>query len=170
MPDRTFEAAQGANHSTYWISFELLWRDHFRWLHHKHGSRLYRRTGLSDVPLPACTHSADNFDRWRKAKTGQDFIDAGMRELNATGYVSNRLRQNLASYLIHDLGCDWRAGAAWFEAQFIDYDVYSNQGNWLYLSGKGTDPRGFRRFNPEKQANDYDADGRYRDMWGSEKP
>jgi deoxyribodipyrimidine photo-lyase len=167
---QSFEAAQGANHSTYWIGFELLWRDHFRWLHHKHGRRLYLRAGLSDAPLPASTHSTGQFDRWRQAQTGQDFIDAGMRELNATGYVSNRLRQNLASYLIHDLGCDWRAGAAWFEAQLIDYDVYSNQGNWLYLSGKGTDPRGFRRFNPEKQANDYDADGRYRAMWGSEKP
>jgi deoxyribodipyrimidine photo-lyase len=167
---QSFAFAQGANDSTYWIGFELLWRDHFRWLHHKHGRRLYRRTGLSDVPLPACTHRADNFDRWRQAKTGQDFIDAGMRELNATGYVSNRLRQNLASYLIHDLGCDWRAGAAWFEAQLIDYDVYTNQGNWLYLSGKGTDPRGSRRFNPEKQANDYDADGRYRAMWRAKKP
>jgi deoxyribodipyrimidine photo-lyase len=93
-----------------------------------------------------------------------------MSELNATGYVSNRLRQNLASYLIHDLGCDWRAGAAWFEAQLIDYDVYSNQGNWLYLSGRGTDPRGSRRFNPEKQAKDYDADARYRTLWEAEKP
>jgi deoxyribodipyrimidine photo-lyase len=63
-----------------------------------------------------------------------------MRELAATGYLSNRLRQLVASYLIHDLGCDWRAGAAWFEAQLIDYDVCSNQGNWLYIAGRGTDP------------------------------
>jgi hypothetical protein len=63
-----------------------------------------------------------------------------MRELAATGFMSNRLRQLVASYLINDLGGDWRAGAAWFEAQLIDYDVYSNQGNWLYIAGRGTDP------------------------------
>jgi deoxyribodipyrimidine photo-lyase len=85
--------------------------------------------------------------------------------LAATGYLSNRMRQNVASYLIHDLGCDWRAGAAWFEARLLDYDVYSNQGNWLYLSGGGTDPRGSRRFNPEKQARDHDPHGTYRQLW-----
>ena len=162
---KAFEAEHGENDSTYWIGFELLWRDHFRWLHHKHGHRLYRRAGLAQEPIPDSKHTARKFDRWCQAQTGQDFIDAGMRELYATGYVSNRLRQNLASYLIHDLGCDWRAGAAWFEAQLIDYDVYSNQGNWLYLSGRGTDPRGSRRFNPEKQAKDYDEEGHYRQMW-----
>ena len=88
-----------------------------------------------------------------------------MRELTTTSYLSNRMRQNLASYLIHDLGCDWRAGAAWFETHLIDFDVYSNQGNWLYLSGCGTDPRSGRRFNPDKQANDYDPDGSYRALW-----
>jgi len=162
---RAFEVEHGATDSTYWIGFELLWRDHFRWLHHKHGRRLYRRAGLAQEPIAANPHTAHNFNRWCQAQTGQAFIDAGLRELQATGYVSNRLRQNLASYLIHDLHCDWRAGAAWFEAQLIDYDVYSNQGNWLYLSGRGTDPRGCRRFNPDKQAKDYDGEGRYREMW-----
>ena len=88
-----------------------------------------------------------------------------MRELAATGFMSNRLRQLAASYLIHDLGCDWRAGAAWFEAQLIDYDVYSNQGNWLYIAGRGTDPRGGRRFDPAKQAREHDPDGSFREMW-----
>lgn len=88
-----------------------------------------------------------------------------MRELASTGYLSNRMRQNVASYLIHELQGDWRAGAAWFESQLLDHDVYSNQGNWLYLSGRGTDPRGGRRFNPDKQAGDYDADGAYRRCW-----
>jgi deoxyribodipyrimidine photo-lyase len=75
------------------------------------------------------------------------------------------MRQVVASYLIHDLACDWRAGAAWFEACLIDYDVCSNQGNWLYLAGRGADPRGGRRFNPDKQAADYDPDGAYRRLW-----
>lgn len=163
----SFEATHGASDSTYWIGFELLWRDHFRWLHHKYGARMYWRSGLSDAPMLASKHHAKRFDSWRQGQTGHAFIDAGMRELNATGYSSNRLRQNLASYLVHDLGGDWRAGAAWFEAQLIDFDVYNNQGNWLYLSGRGTDPRGSRRFNPDKQAHDYDADGRFRALWAA---
>jgi len=162
---QAFEAQQGATDSTYWIGFELLWRDHFRWLHLKYGERLYRLRGLSDAALQTRTHNARGFERWRTAQTGHALIDAGMRELNATGYSSNRLRQNLASFLIHDLRCDWRAGAAWFESQLIDFDIYNNQGSWLYLSGRGTDPRGSRRFNPDKQANDYDADGTYRKLW-----
>lgn len=162
---QTFEAQQGATESTYWIGFELLWRDHFRWLHLKYGERMYWQRGLSDAPLQQGAHNARGFERWRTGQTGHALIDAGMRELNATGYSSNRLRQNLASYLIHDLRCDWRAGAAWFESQLIDFDVYNNQGNWLYLSGRGTDPRGSRRFNPDKQVLDYDADGTYRKLW-----
>ena len=76
------------------------------------------------------------------------------------------MRQMVASYLIYDLGGDWRAGAAWFESQLIDYDVYSNQGNWLYIAGRGTDPRGGRRFNPQMQAQQHDPDGVYRRFWG----
>lgn len=97
--------------------------------------------------------------------TGESFIDAGMRELACTGYLSNRLRQNVASYLIHDLSGDWRAGAAWFEYQLVDFDIYSNQGNWLYVSGRGTDPRVGRRFDPDRQARQYDVDGAYRRLW-----
>lgn len=165
---QAFEQTHGANESTYWIGFELLWRDHFRWLHHKHGVRLYRAQGLTKAAPPA--HDEQAFGRWCRGETGQPFIDAGMRELARTGYLSNRMRQIVASYLIHDLQCDWRAGAAWFEAMLIDYDVYSNQGNWLYLSGRGTDPRGARRFNPDKQARDHDPLGRYQSMWAREHP
>ena len=160
---QAFEAEHGANDSTYWLWFELLWRDYFRWLHHKYGVQLYHARGLSSHPTPA--HNARAFDCWCHAQTGHPFIDAGLNELTQSGYVSNRIRQNMASFLIHDLACDWRAGAAWFEANLIDYDVYSNQGNWLYLSSRGTDPRGSRRFNPDKQAHDYDKNGAYRTLW-----
>lgn len=157
------EERLGANDSTYWLWFELLWREHFRFLHRKYGKKLYRGRGLQDSPAPA--HNARGFARWCEGRTGQPFIDAGMRELAATGYLSNRMRQNAASYLIHDLSGDWRAGAAWFESQLLDYDVYSNQGNWLYLAGRGTDPRGTRRFDPVKQARDYDLHGHYQALW-----
>lgn len=163
---KEFEAAHGANDSTYWIWFELLWRDYFRLLHLKYGPQLYRAQGLTSLPQPS--HDARGFDAWCQAKTGESLVDAGMAELSITGYVSNRLRQVVASYLVHDMGCDWRAGAAWFEAQLIDYDVYCNQGNWLYIAGRGTDPRNGRRFNIQKQAHEHDPDGAYRRLWSAQ--
>jgi len=161
-----FESEQGANEGSYWLWFELLWRDYFRILHLKYGKQLYCASGLNQSEKPI--HNARGFEHWRSGTTGESIVDAGMRELKATGYLSNRLRQVVASYLIYDLHSDWRAGAAWFEAQLLDYDVYSNQGNWLYIAGRGTDPRGGRRFNPQKQAQDHDANGSYRALWLSD--
>ena len=88
-----------------------------------------------------------------------------MRELNATGFMSNRGRQNVASYLVHDLGQDWRAGAAYFEHQLLDYDPCSNYGNWNYVAGVGNDPRAGRKFNVAGQAERYDAQGEYTQLW-----
>jgi deoxyribodipyrimidine photo-lyase len=160
---KQFESEQGANEGSYWLWFELLWRDYFRVLHLKYGKQLYYASGLNQSEKPK--HNARGFEHWCSGRTGESLVDAGMRELKATGYLSNRLRQVVASYLIYDLHSDWRAGAAWFEAQLLDYDVYSNQGNWLYIAGRGTDPRGGRRFNPQKQAQDHDASGSYRAFW-----
>lgn len=162
---QAFEHAHGANEGSYWLGFELLWRDYFRFLHLRHGAALYRARGLGDAPLAA--HNAQGFAQWCEGRTGEPLVDAAMRELAATGYLSNRLRQVAASYLVHALGGDWRAGAAWFESQLVDYDVYSNQGNWLYIAGRGTDPRGGRRFNAQKQAQEHDPDGLYRRLWGT---
>ncbi len=172
---RQFEAERGANDGTHWLWFELLWRDHFRWMAAKHGAALYRARGLGSLPVPTIpntqnahnTHNAQGFNRWCAGHTGQPLVDAGMRELAATGWLSNRMRQIVASYLIHDLGGDWRAGAAWFEHQLIDFDPCSNQGNWAYIAGRGTDPRGGRRFNTDKQAQDHDPHGHYSRLWGS---
>lgn len=160
---KQFELEQGANEGSYWLWFELLWRDYFRMLHLKYGKQLYCASGLNQSEKPI--HNARSFAHWCSGTTGESIVDAGMRELKATGYLSNRLRQVVASYLIYDLHSDWRAGAAWFESQLLDYDVYSNQGNWLYIAGRGTDPRGGRRFNPQKQAQDHDADRSYRALW-----
>lgn len=162
---RAYEAVHGATDGSYWLWFELLWRDYFRFLHLQYGRQLYRARGLAQQPPAA--HNARGFARWCAGTTGQPLVDAAMRELSITGYMSNRLRQVVASYLIYDLGGDWRAGAAWFESQLVDYDVYSNQGNWLYIAGRGTDPRGGRRFNVEKQSADHDANGDYRRMWAA---
>jgi deoxyribodipyrimidine photo-lyase len=164
---KRFEAMRGANDSTYWIWFELLWRDYFRFLHLQNGQKLYRKQGLGSVELAKVSNNKQGFKRWCEGQTGEPLVDAGMRELAATGWLSNRMRQMAASYLIYDLDGDWRAGAAWFESQLIDYDVYSNQGNWLYIAGRGTDPRGGRRFSPQMQAQQHDPDGVYRRFWNS---
>jgi len=171
---RRYEAQHGANESTYWIWFELLWRDYFRFLHLKYGRALYTRHGLRKSDdgrildeLASLTTSGARtaFARWTEGNTRNSLVNAGMNELRATGWISNRMRQIVASYLIYDFKLDWRAGAAWFESQLLDYDVYSNQGNWLYIAGLGTDPRGGRRMNLDKQALEHDPEGNYRKYW-----
>ncbi len=158
------EAERGANDSTYWLFFELLWRDYFKFLSRKEKRNIFLEKGLSTGPFSSRPLDEQRFQKWREGTTGDAFIDANMRELNATGFMSNRGRQNVASYLIHDLKQPWVAGARYFESQLIDYDPDVNWGNWLYLSGQGTDPRS-RVFNIEKQANQYDPDGLYRKKW-----
>jgi deoxyribodipyrimidine photo-lyase len=162
-----YERQYGANDGTYWLWFELLWRDYFRFIHFKYGQKLYRASGLTGVPIKPSY--APSFEQWRTGSTGASLVDAGMRELYQSGYLSNRMRQIVASYWIYDMQGDWRAGAAWFESQLIDYDVYSNQGNWLYIAGRGTDPRGGRPFNVVKQAQDHDPQEIYRKLWLSSK-
>jgi deoxyribodipyrimidine photo-lyase len=161
-----YENKYGGNDGSYWLWFELLWRDYFRFLHFKYGRRLYQSTGLGEKK--SNQFDEVKFNQWISGTTGESFVNAGMRELQKTGFLSNRMRQIVASYWIYDMKGDWRAGAAWFESQLIDYDVYSNQGNWLYIAGKGTDPRGGRPFNVAKQAKDHDPNGVYQRMWLNE--
>jgi len=153
-----------ANESTYWIFFELLWRDFFRFIFIKYGDKFFYKSGLGLNPIKI-NHNAKNLEAWIKGKTSNSFINAGMIELYKTGFLSNRMRQIVASYLVNELSCDWRSGASWFESQLIDYDVYSNYGNWAYIAGCGTDPRGGRYFNIEKQRKIYDPDGIYQQIW-----
>ena len=153
------------NESTYWLFFELLWREYFHWVMRKYDQKLFLKNGIKNVePI---SRKMDNvyFEKWKNGQTGNDFVDANMNELNATGYMSNRGRQNVASYLCNDMKLDWRYGAAYFEEQLIDYDVCSNWGNWAYIAGVGNDPRGHRFFNIEKQAHDYDKEHKYRELW-----
>ena len=152
------------NESTYWIFFELLWRDYFRFIMIKYGEKLFYKRGLN-LSKQNMKHDDTNFELWTSGKTKNKFINAGMNELRLTGFLSNRMRQIVASYLVNELGCDWRAGASWFESKLIDYDVYSNQGNWAYIAGCGTDPRGGRFFNVEKQQKTYDRNSTYQLLW-----
>ncbi|MGI9215500.1 MAG: FAD-binding domain-containing protein, partial [Hydrogenophaga sp.] len=161
---KAFEAERGTSDGSYWLWFELLWREHFRWMLRRPGAALFRPQGLLPS-APRAAHEAEAFARWCEGRTGLDLVDAAMRELRHTGYLSNRLRQIVASALIHEGQSDWRAGAAWFEHCLIDFDVHSNQGNWAYIAGVGTDPRGGRRFNLDKQVRDHDPEGVYRRGW-----
>jgi deoxyribodipyrimidine photo-lyase len=154
----------GGSPDVEWIRVELLWREYFQWVAYTAGAKLFQKRGFRDVPHKN-GFNAKAFQRWVDGTTGDDFVDAGMRELANTGFSSNRARQNMASYLIHDLGLDWRYGAAYFESQLLDYDPASNWANWAYIAGVGNDPRPVRRFNTAKQASDYDADGAFRAHW-----
>ncbi|GGJ94104.1 deoxyribodipyrimidine photo-lyase [Pilimelia anulata] len=107
-----------------------------------------------------------DFDRWVAGETGVPLVDAGMRQLAAEGWMHNRARLVTASYLTKDLGVDWRRGAAHFMAALVDGDVANNYGNWQWVAGTGNDSRPYRKFNPHRQAERYDASGGYRRRWG----
>jgi len=162
---KKYESQFGGNESTYWLIFELLWRDYFRFMMKKYNVKLFQQAGIQNKGISVNKHNAHQLQEWIDGKTGVDFVDANMLELKLTGFMSNRGRQNVASYLCNDLKLDWRFGAAYFEQQLIDYDVCSNWGNWAYLAGVGNDPRGNRYFNIEKQASDYDKNKSYRNLW-----
>lgn len=162
---KKYEEEFGANESTYWLVFELLWRDYFRFMMKKHRHQFFLQTGIKPSDTPTNSNNQELLNQWINGNTGIDFIDANMIELKLTGFMSNRGRQNVASYLCNDLKLDWRYGAAYFEQQLIDYDVCSNWGNWAYLAGVGNNPRGQRVFNIDKQASDYDAKNTYRKLW-----
>ncbi|MBX2897510.1 MAG: DASH family cryptochrome [Cyclobacteriaceae bacterium] len=161
---KKYEFDRVSNESTYWLIFELLWRDYFRFASQKYGSRIFQRFGISNKHIN-WKHDLEKFNAWRLGKTGVDFVDANMKELLLTGFMSNRGRQNVASYLTKDLGIDWRWGAAWFESQLIDYDACSNWLNWAYVAGVGNDPRQDRYFNIESQVRKYDPDRLYMKLW-----
>ncbi|CDS00060.1 related to Deoxyribodipyrimidine photo-lyase [Sporisorium scitamineum] len=172
----------GEDQNTYWVRFELLWRDYFFFVAEKFGHLLYDLGGFERAtdPRQAAKKMEDGW--WRKwdplkdgpehemtrlldGRTGIPFIDANILELRESGFMSNRGRQNVASFLSKDLGYDWRIGAEFFQSHLIDYDPTSNYGNWQYVAGVGNDPRASRQFNTVKQAKDYDSHGDYVKMW-----
>lgn len=179
---KRFENAHGGEtQQTYWMIFELMTRDYFRWLSASVGTKLFALNGFSgktdnasvDGGAPVFSRQNTisqrdrrNLRRWIDGQTGAPFVDASMRELKYTGFMSNRGRQNVASFLVHDLQFpDWRAGAEYFEEMLIDHDVAANWGNWAYVAGVGSDPRAGRRFNVIKQSMDYEPDGWYIRLW-----
>lgn len=162
---RKFEIERGGNESTYWLFFELMWRDFFRFMGKKHGDKIFFKGGTRGEADPHWRDDWKLFSQWAEGRTGVPFIDANMREINATGFMSNRGRQNVASFLIKDLRVNWQMGAEYFESLLIDYDVTSNWGNWNYVAGVGSDPREDRYFNILSQARRYDPQGEHVKLW-----
>lgn len=161
---KRYEKERRSNESTYWLIFELLWRDFFRLMGKKYGNKIFKLSGTADGYAP------DNidlvlFEKWASGNTGVPFIDANMKELNATGYMSNRGRQNVASFLVKDMKLNWLLGAMYFESMLIDYDPCSNYGNWNYVAGVGSDPRENRYFNILSQAKRYDPQAEFIKHW-----
>jgi deoxyribodipyrimidine photo-lyase len=161
---KAYEQKRVKNDSTYWLGFELLWRDYFRYICLKHGKKIFHHSGIRRLNIP-WKEDRELFQIWKAGQTGFPLVDANMRELASTGFMSNRGRQIVASFLTKNLGINWQMGAEWFESLLIDYDVCSNWGNWNYAAGVGNDKRGFRWFNILKQANTYDSQGEYVKYW-----
>ncbi len=162
---KKYENERVKNKSTYWLFFELLWRDFFRLMGKKHGNAIFKKGGTI---MDNTSVGEDNHQLlyvWMEGRTGIPFIDANMRELALTGFMSNRGRQNVASFLVKDLNINWQMGADYFESMLIDYDPCSNWGNWNYIAGVGSDPRENRYFNILKQAQRYDLKGEYVKLW-----
>ena len=162
---KRYEAEKKKNDSTYWLFFELLWRDFFRLMGKKYGNKIFQKGGTKSTVNPLLKEDRQLLQVWIEGRTGVPFIDANMRELANTGFMSNRGRQNVASFLVNDLGVNWQMGASYFESVLIDYDPCSNWGNWNYIAGVGSDPRENRYFNILAQAKKYDAKGEYVKLW-----
>ena len=163
---KKYEAHVQKNQSTYWLIFELIWRDYFKFIALKHKDKIFHLGGILEKDYHWKTNP-NTVQKWMEGSTGEPFVNANMLELKKTGWMSNRGRQNVASYFAKDLLLDWRIGAAYFEAMLIDYDVHSNYGNWMYVSGVGNDPRD-RKFNVRMQAERYDENGKFQRMWNQE--
>jgi len=138
------------NQSTWWLVFEIVWRDYFTFKLMRFQNQVYHTEGYTNKSREF-TNNVSLFKRWCEGKTGIPFIDAHMRQLNETGFMSNRGRVNCSSFLVHDYLVDWTWGAAYFESKLIDYDVASNWMNWH------TQAYQIWYTNPVNQANKYKA-------------
>ncbi len=136
---------------------ELAWRDFYAYV------QLF---GPIDRPNPQWSDDADALAAWQQGRTGYPVVDAAMRQLVACGWMHNRARMIVASFLTKDLHLDWRLGERFFMEHLIDGDLGSNNGGWQWVAGTGTDPQDYTRvFNPSLQQKRFDRDGRYVRRW-----
>lgn len=154
------------NHQTF-LS-ELIWREFFMQIlwHFPHTVNQSFKPQYDRIQW---RNNEDEFERWKNGTTGYPIVDAGMRELNQTGYMHNRVRMICASFLCKHLLIDWRWGEAYFAQKLLDYELASNVGNWQWASGSGVDAAPyFRIFNPHTQLKKFDSSLKYVQKWVSE--
>ncbi|MEK6553822.1 MAG: deoxyribodipyrimidine photo-lyase [Bdellovibrionota bacterium] len=147
-----------------WLS-ELIWREFFMQIlfHFPHVEKKAFRPEYDNIKWRV---NADEFQAWCEGRTGYALVDAGMRELNTTGFMHNRVRMVTASFLVKDLMMDWRKGERYFAEKLLDYDLSANNGNWQWSAGTGCDAAPyFRIFNPEQQQKKFDPKFEYIKKW-----
>ncbi len=146
-----------------WLS-ELVWRDFYHQVmhHHPHVVTNAYRPEYDRIRWESGPDAEEMFKAWCEGRTGYPIVDAAMTQLNETGYMHNRLRMVTASFLIKDLGIDWRWGERYFAQQLLDYDLAANNGGWQWAASSGCDAQPyFRIFNPVSQSEKFDADGKF---------
>jgi deoxyribodipyrimidine photo-lyase len=147
-----------------WVD-ELIWREFFQQIlsaFPQVASGPFR--SKDGLPRPRLAGAERNcfYAAWCEGQTGYPLVDAGMRQLNQTGWMHNRVRMVVASFLIKDLRINWQSGERYFMQQLIDADLAANNGNWQWASSTGTDSMpGYRIFNPMLQSRKFDPDGTY---------
>ncbi|MEZ2415429.1 deoxyribodipyrimidine photo-lyase [Muriicola sp. E247] len=144
---------------------ELIWREFFMqilWHFPRTTNEAFKKK-YDRIPW---RNKEDEFEKWKNGQTGYALVDAGMRQLNATGYMHNRVRMLVASFLCKHLLIDWRWGEAYFAEKLLDYELSSNVGNWQWAAGSGVDAAPyFRIFNPMTQIDKFDKDRKYIKHW-----
>lgn len=147
-----------------WLN-ELIWRDFYMMILH-HFPHVVKGSFKPAYDNVQWRHSETEFKAWCDGKTGFPIVDAGMRELNATGFMHNRVRMIVASFLVKDLLIDWRWGEAYFAEKLLDFDLSANNGGWQWAAGSGCDAAPyFRIFNPAEQTKKFDPDHIYIKKW-----
>lgn len=161
---RRYEAQAGADTSTRLLWRSLLWREFFACTLRRHGESLFQTRGLK-ATRNTPRGNDQRFVSWCEGRTGVPLIDACMRELASTGYLSHVARRIVASYLVRHLEQDWRLGAEWFEEHLLDYEPASNWGNWAFIAAAAVDPQRAASFNVMRQARRHDPQAEYVARW-----
>jgi deoxyribodipyrimidine photo-lyase len=147
---------------------ELIWREFYKYLLFHNPNLLdteFQKKYRGTISWTPHKEAMRRFEAWIKGETGYPVVDAAMKQLAQTGWMHNRSRMIVASVLTKNLGVDWRWGQEYFRAALIDLDEASNNGGWQWGASVGADPKPIRIFNPELQAKNYDASGKYQDTW-----